>query len=328
MRLGGTADFITTVKSKADLKEAEEWAESKELPIRVIGDGSNIIWRDEGYKGLLVINKIGGFKLVNEDGKSATYQIGAGENWDKIVDQLVGLNLSGVECLSLIPGTTGATPIQNVGAYGQDISQTLVEIEAFDRMEKDFVTIQAIDCAFGYRTSRFKTVDNGRFLISSVTLKLSKSPPKPPFYDSLQKYLVDNNILEPTLEQIRQAVIKIRSAKLPDPNKIANNGSFFANPIINLTDYKKLKSKHKNVIAWELSHNKYKVSAAWLIENAGFKNKIDPQTGMTTWKNQSLVLVNKRAKTTNDLLIYQQKITDKVFELFGVELVREPELLP
>src|SRR5690606_8756587 len=139
-----------------------------------------------------------------------------GENWDTAVDQLVGLKLQGVECLSLIPGTVGATPVQNVGAYGQDISQTLVEVEAYDRMEKDFVVLPNDMCAFGYRTSRFKTTDNGRFLICSITLKLNKARPQPPFYDALAKYLEEKDQKSPTLLQVRRAVIAIRSQKLPD----------------------------------------------------------------------------------------------------------------
>ncbi len=328
MRLGGTADYLADIKSRDELAEAEAWAEERQLPIRVIGSGSNIIWRDEGFKGLLVVNKIRGFKKLAEDELSATYQIGAGENWDNVVDQLVGLGLRGVECLSLIPGTTGATPIQNVGAYGQEISRTLVELEAYDRMEKDFVILANDQCAFGYRTSRFKTVDTGRFLISSVTLKLHKDTPTPPFYDSLQRYLDEHKLKNPTLSQIRKAVIAIRSQKLPDPIKVANNGSFFANPIVDKNHYQHVKTAYKDVKAWPLDNGTYKLSAAWLVEKAGFKGKRDAATGMTTWKNQALVLVNEKARSTQDLLDYQQKITDKVFEMFQVELAREPEILP
>ncbi len=328
MRLGGSADFLVNVRSRDDLVKAELWAEKQDLPVRIIGEGSNIIWRDEGFKGLVIVNKIRGFKQISEDAQSATYQIGAGEHWDTIVDQLVGLRLQGVECLSLIPGTAGATPVQNVGAYGQDISQTLVEVEAYDRMEKDFVVLSNDACSFGYRSSRFKTIDNGRFLICSITLRLNKAKPTGPFYESLQKYLDEKDHKDPTLFQIRKAVIAIRSQKLPDPNKVANNGSFFANPIVDKNHYQHIKSAYKDVKSWEISKDAYKLSAAWLVEKAGFKAKIDPETGMTTWKNQSLVLVNERAKRTADLLKFQDKITEKVHQMFQVSLEREPELLP
>lgn len=327
MRLGGTADYLVNIKTRDDLAKAEAWAEKNGLPVRMIGGGSNIIWRDEGFKGLVMVNKIRGFKKVSEDEASATYQIGAGENWDTAVDQLVGLKLQGVECLSLIPGTVGATPVQNVGAYGQDISQTLVEVEAYDRMEKDFVVLPNDMCAFGYRTSRFKTTDNGRFLICSITLKLNKARPQPPFYDALAKYLEEKDQKSPTLLQVRRAVIAIRSQKLPDPLLVPNNGSFFANPVISTSHYQRLQASYKDIKAWELEGG-YKISAAWLIDKAGFKAKLDPETGISAWKNQPLVLVNERAKRTTDLIRYQDKITDKVHEMFDINLEREPEILP
>lgn len=327
MRLGGSADYLVNVKTRDELVQAENWAEEKQLPVIIIGTGSNIIWRDEGFKGLIIVNKIKGFKKISEDDKSATYRIGAGENWDNVVDKLVDLDLQGVECLSLIPGTAGATPVQNVGAYGQDISQTLVEVEAYDRMEKEFVNLENAACAFKYRDSRFKNVDKGRFLICSITLKLNKKVPLPPFYDALQKYLDEKKIKVPSLKQIRKAVIDIRSSKLPDPMKVANNGSFFANPIVDQKTYLRLSRKYKDLRSWK-TDNGFKLSAAWLIDNAGFKNSKDTETGMATWKNQPLVLVNEKAKLTNDLIKFQDKITTKVYELYGVNLEREPELLP
>ena len=327
MRLGGTADFLVYAKSKDDVITAEDWAEARQLPVRMIGDGSNIIWRDEGFRGLIIVNQIKGLDKISEDEKSAVYQIGAGENLDKIIHKLTELNLSGIEYLSLIPGTVGATPVQNVGAYGQDISQVLVSLEAYDRMEKEFVTITNKDCAFGYRSSRFKQTDNGRFLITSITIKLSKSVPTPPFYEALQTYLEKKEIKNPSIKQIRRAVIDIRSQKLPDPSKIANNGSFFANPIVNRQTHSRLVREYTDLKAWKVE-NGYKISAAWLIEKSGFKQKLDPETGMTTWKNQPLVLVNKKAKHTQDLINYQEKIVDKIFEQFGISLEREPEILP
>lgn len=328
MRLGGTADYMCHVKSKADLLAAVAWAEARELPLRMIGDGSNIIWRDEGYKGLLVINKIRGFEKTGEDHLSETYRIGAGENWDEIVEQTAGLKLYGIECLSLVPGTVGATPVQNVGAYGQDISQTLVSLEAYDLMEKDFMILHNGDCAFGYRTSRFKGIDNGRFLITSITLKLQRTEPAGFWSKSLTAYLDEHKIAKRDPMTIRQTIIAIRQAKLPDPAKVANNGSFFANPVIDNKFYKKLHRKYPDMPVWEVGPDHQKLSAAWLIEKAGFKGKKDPETGMTTWKNHSLVLVNEKAKSTLDLMKYEEKIVNKVSEMFGINLEREPELLP
>lgn len=328
MRLGGTADYLVYVRTREELVTAEEWAESQGLPVRMIGEGSNIIWRDEGFKGLVIVNRIRGFKKIAEDETTASYQIGAGENWDTIVERLVALKLQGIECLSLIPGSAGATPVQNVGAYGQEIASTLVHVEAYDRVEKNFVTIPNERCAFGYRTSRFKTTDSGRFLICSITLQLNKRRPQAPFYEALQRYLDEKDLQNPTVLQVRRAVIAIRSQKLPDPQKIPNNGSFFANPIIDKSHYEHIKATYKDVKAWQVDEKSYKLSAAWLIQRAGFKPVLDPDTGITPWKHQPLVLVNKRANRTTDLLRFQDKITEKVFELFQITLEREPELLP
>lgn len=343
MRLGGTADYLCQVKTTKELAEAEAWAEQRQLPIRVIGGGSNIIWRDEGFKGLLVVNKIRGFKRIAEDETSATYQIGAGEQWDIIVDQLVGLGLTGVECLSYIPGTAGATPIQNIGAYGQEIAQTLVEVEAYDRMDKSFVTLQNDQCAFGYRTSRFKSIDNGRFLISSLTLKLNKFDHeagnyKAPAYKDLEAYFKEHPAPSHTPALVRKAVVAIRKKKLPDPDKTPNNGSYFGNAIIDKNHFKHIAAAYPAIKKplpgwsqppyWDLGNGMYKISAGWLIEMAGFSAYRDAATGMRIWPKQNLVFVNYRATRTQNLLDFEQKITQKVFEMFQIELLREPELLP
>lgn len=338
MRLGGTADFMTEVKTKEDLVKANDWAESRGLPVRMIGSGSNIIWRDEGFKGLLIIDKISGFKKIDQDLATATYQIGAGENWDNVVEKLVSENLSGVEGLSFIPGTVGAAPVQNIGAYGQELASTLVELEAYDRMEKAFVVIDKQNCAFGYRTSRFKTIDSGRFLISSITLRLSKDYELGKIYADIEKYFAENNITDITPANYRKAVIAVRKKKLPDPAKVANTGSFFGNPIIRSADFKKIAKKQPAILKkpkgwpqapyWELPGGMVKISAAWLIQQAGFTDKLDTATGMALWPNQSLVLINKRARSTQDLLDFEQKITYAVLQKFGIQLEREPEILP
>lgn len=327
MRLGGTAEYLVNVRSRRELVQAIAWAESNKLSIRMIGAGSNIIWRDEGFKGLVIVNKIKGFRLVDEDSSTATYKIASGENWDSVVERLVNIGLSGVECLSLIPGTAGATPVQNVGAYGQDISQTLVELDAYDLLEKRFVTIDNQSCLFGYRSSRFKQTDNGRFMICSITLRLSKKPLNHLSYDALEAYFNERSQKHPTIQQIREAIINIRSHKLPDPNNIPNTGSFFANPIVNRQTHSRLVRQFNDLKSWRIG-NDYKLSAAWMLEKAGFKDKIDAETGMTTWKNQPLVLVNHKAQHTSDLIKYQDKIIEAIRHQFDVVLQREPEILP
>jgi UDP-N-acetylmuramate dehydrogenase len=330
MRLSnGRAAHVVEIADAKQLLEALGWAEGQKLPVIMIGGGSNIYWRDEGFGGLLLINKITGYEDVAEDESNHRVTIGAGEVWDEVVARTVQAGLSGIEALSLIPGSTGATPIQNVGAYGQEISQTLSSVEAYDRHERKFVTLPAADCNFGYRTSRFKAgADKGRFLITTITLKLKKTRPARPFYNALQAYLDEHNIHDYTPQTIRDAVIAIRQSKLPDPAKVANNGSFFANPVIDKDTFAEIQQKFPDAPNWPQASGHIKLPAAWLLDQAGFKNTHDPETGMATWPAQSLVLVNEHAHTTADLLKFKQKIVSAVHAKFGIILQPEPELLP
>ncbi len=327
MRLGGQARYFTEVSSEDKLKQAIDWAKQKTLPVIVIGQGSNIVWRDEGFEGLLIANRITGREILAEDNVSTTIRVGAGENWDAIVEWTVKKTLSGIEFLSAIPGLAGAAPVQNIGAYGVEIAQTLIELNALDTHSGDFVTIKNKACGFAYRTSRFKTNDKWRFIITSVTLRLSKALPAAPFYESLQKYLTEHKIKDYTPRTIREAVIAIRAIKMPSPDRVANNGSFFTNPIISEKEFEKLRQKYPNIKGWPHG-NKVKISAGWLLEEAGFKGVHDKQTGMATWPAQALVLINEHAKNTADLLAFKQKIQSKVHQMFGIVLEQEPELLP
>ena len=328
MRLGGTVAYCVDITNRTDLREAITWAYKNKQPVITAGGGSNIVWHDEGFDGLLLINKVMGYQEFQEDSENYYLTVGAGENWDSVVDRSVQAGASGIEALSLIPGTAGATPIQNVGAYGQDISQTLVSIEAYDINGGQFITIPAEDCHFSYRSSRFKTADRGRFVILGITLHLMKTNPIPPFYPSLQAYLDQHQITDFTPKTIRDAVIAIRTAKLPDPAMVANNGSFFANPIIDQGQLSALLDKYPGLVYWPQEGGGIKLSAAWLVEQAGFKDDHDKETGMGTWPTQALVLVNEHAKSTSDLLKFKQKIIDSVQDTFGVQLEQEPELLP
>ena len=327
MRLGGKARFFGQAASEDELKKLVAWAKKQDVPMIVVGEGSNIIWRDKGFDGLLIANRITGREVLDEDEKSATIRVGAGEVWDSVVEWTVRKNLSGIEFLSAIPGLTGAAPVQNIGAYGAEISQTLVELNALDTHSGEFVVIKNQACGFAYRTSRFKTTDKGRFIITSITLKLSKSPPAPPFYESLEKYLAKRKIKDYTPRAIREAVTAIRAIKLPSPARVANNGSFFTNPIIDKKQFEQLQKKYPDIKGWPHG-TKVKVSAGWLLEEAGFKGVHDQQTGMGTWPAQALVLVNEHAKNTADLLTFKQKIQTKVHQVFGIVLEQEPELLP
>jgi UDP-N-acetylmuramate dehydrogenase len=329
MGLGGNAAYLVEIHDRAEVPQAVAWARERKLPILMIGGGSNIVWRDEGFSGLVLVNKINRFEPFEEDETNVYLTIGAGENWDSVVARSVEVGLTGIEALSLIPGSAGATPVQNVGAYGQDISQTLVSVEAFDTQTSAFTTIPVSDCAFGYRTSRFKTIDRHRFLITALTLHLTRGNPQPPFYAAVQTYFDAHEIHTYTPAVLREAVLSIRNAKLPDPAVVRNTGSFFANPIIDEGALFQLRDSYPTMPSWDTDEaGKVKIPAAWLLDNAGLKGIHDQPTGMATWPTQPLVLVNEAAKSTADLLAFKQKIIETVQQKFGITLEQEPELLP
>ena len=328
MGLGGPAAYLCEVQTRTEVQTALAWAKEHQLPALMIGGGSNIVWKDEGYPGLVLVNKIPGYEALEEDTANTYLTLGSGENWDSVVARSVKAGLTGIEALSLIPGTVGGTPVQNVGAYGQEVSQTLVSVEAFDARAGGFINIPASDCAFGYRTSRFKTTDRGRFYITAVTLHLTKSNPLPPFYSSVQKYFEEHGITQYTPAALREAVIAIRTSKLPDPARVHNCGSFFANPIIDSGQLQALTNQFESVPYWPLDNGGAKLSAAWLLEQTGFKDYRDEATGMATWPTQPLVFINEHARSTADLLAFKQRVVEAVQAKFGLTLQQEPELLP
>lgn len=328
MRLGGMAAYLTEITSRNELTEALRFASKKNLPAIMIGGGSNIIWSDGGYPGLVMVNKILRFETFNEDEENLYVTAGAGEVWDSVVQRTVDMGYSGIEYMSLIPGSTGGTPVQNVGAYGHEIAEVLVTVEAYDTQIKNFVNIPAMDCGFAYRTSRFKTTDKGRFFITAVTLHLLRRNPTPPFYPALQRFFDEHGIQEYTPAVVRDAVISIRQSKLPDPAVVANNGSFFANPVISPDAFGRLQEVYPDIMHWKLDNGQVKLSAAWLMEKAGLKGVHDKETGMATWDKQALVFVNEQAKSTADLINFRQKVINTIHQKFGITLQQEPEILP
>jgi UDP-N-acetylmuramate dehydrogenase len=322
MRLGGPARYCVTINKKNELTEVLDFANKNDLNILVLGEGSNVIVRDQGFNGVVILNRIKGFEVL-QDG--LTVKIGAGENWDQAVEKTAELGLSGIEALSAIPGTAGATPVQNVGAYGQDISQTFKELEAYNLETGEFETLSKNDCKFSYRNSSFKPLTNRRYIIISITLKLSKTPMQPPFYPRLQKYLEKNKVTSFTPMQIRKAITEIRSQILPDPKKVANTGSFFKNPIITEEDAEVLLAKFPDAPHWPMPDSQVKFAAGWLLEQAGLKGYASH--GMKTHDANALVFVNMAAKSYNDLAKFQQEVVQKVMQKFGITLEQEPELL-
>ncbi len=324
MRLGGIAEALTTVTTKEELAEAVEWAEKHRKPMLMLGGGSNVIFSD-GYAGLVVINALHGFEIIDRNERSALLQIGGGEVWDDVVARSVAQGLSGIEMLSAIPGTAGATPVQNVGAYGAEIADVLTELEAYDTQTKAFVTLSKADCQFSYRSSIFKSLKNRRYIITSITVRLSTQPSKAPFYDSLQEYLDRNNISEYSPAALRSAVVAIRAQKLPDPTLIANTGSFFKNPIVTAGKLTQLQQDRPDVPYYQMDNGGIKLPAGWLIDQAGLKGY--RSHGMRVYENNALVFVNESAKSYEDLAAFRKEIVDKVEAAFGVTLEQEPELI-
>lgn len=329
MRLGGETAYLTEIHSRNDLKEAVAWAHERNVPVMMIGGGSNIIWRDEGFSGLVMINRILGYDDYVETEENHFITIGGGEIWDTVVARSVAAGLTGIEALSLIPGTAGATPIQNVGAYGQEIAQTLTSVEAFDTTTGQLTNIPTEACGFSYRHSNFQTEYRGRFFITAITLHLIAGNPYPPYYGAVEQYLAEHPPTGPvTPRVIRDAVIDIRTSKLPDPAEVANCGSFFGNPIIDGAKLFELRGDYPTMPNYPVEGGGAKVPAAWLIEQVGYKAAHDGETGMATWDKQPLVLVNEHARSTADLLRFRDEIIAAVQNKFGITLHQEPELLP
>lgn len=322
MRLGGDARFMADVHTPEEVARACRNARSQNLPIFVLGGGSNVVVRDEGFNGIVIHNKILGFEIVSDDGSHTVIKIGAGENWDSIVKRSVDMNLSGIEAMSAIPGTAGAAPVQNVGAYGQEIAETFVSLEAYDTENDQFVTLEDADCSFSYRNSIFRSSAIGRYVIVTITLKLYKAAPTPPFYAAVQKYLDDHAITLYTPQVIRDAVIAIRKDKLPDPAVVANTGSFFKNAIIEKWQLDELEKTYSDIPRYEMSDGHYKIPTGWLIEQAGLKGKL--LHGMRVHDKNCLVLINESAKSYGDLAAAREEIKGAVRDKFRITIEQEP----
>jgi UDP-N-acetylmuramate dehydrogenase len=324
MRLGGLARYVAEVKTKDDLAAAVAFAREQGLPWFVLGGGSNVVARGD-YEGLIILNRIRGFERVAEDVYSATYRIGAGEVWDSVVERLVQAGLGGVEAMSAIPGYAGAAPIQNAGAYGQEIADTLVELEALDTDRGEFVFLSAADCGFSYRNSIFKDPVARHHIISSVTLRLGKGLLGPPSYPSLVQYLEDNAIAAVSPAAVREAVIAIRASKLPDPQDVANAGSFFKNPVVDKALAEQVLARFPDLPCWEMPGGRVKLAAGWLIDQTGLKGH--SAYGLQVYPKNALVVVNLYAQTGADLERFTSEVIAAVHEKFGIKLEQEPESL-
>lgn len=322
MRLGGAARFMTEAHKPDDLAEIYKNARKQNLPVFILGGGSNTIVHDEGFDGVVIRNRIAGFEIVSDDTTGTVFRIGAGENWDETVAKTVEMNLSGIEALSAIPGTVGAAPVQNIGAYGQEIADTLVSIEAYDNQSEQFVTLTSEQCGFSYRHSIFRGEAEGRYAITYVTLRLFKAFPKPPFYAALQTYFEQKGttIFTPTV--VRDAVIDIRKEKLPDPTERPNAGSFFKNSIIEDWQLDDLLKTYPDIPRYDMGEGRYKVPTGWLIEQAGFKGAL--LNGIRVHDKNCLVLINESAYSYQDLADARDTIASKVRDMFRINIEQEP----
>jgi UDP-N-acetylmuramate dehydrogenase len=322
MRLGGSARFMTEVHTPEEVVEVCRNAHSQQLAMFVLGGGSNVIVRDKGFNGIVIRNRIPGFETIADEPSHTTIKIGAGENWDEVVRRSVEINLSGIEAMSAIPGTAGAAPVQNVGAYGQEIADTLVSLEAYDNATDSLVTLLNEDCHFSYRHSIFRGEASGRYVILSITLKLYKEAPQPPFYAALQKYFDEHDITLYTPQIIRDAVIAIRTEKLPDPKLTPNTGSFFKNAIVEDWQLTDLRKEYPDIPTYDMPDGRFKVPTGWLIEQAGFKGKT--LHGMRVHDKNALVLINESAQSYSDLAAARDEIIGTVRDQFRIMIEQEP----
>lgn len=322
MKLGGVTKYMSEVHTPSELAEACRAAKQQGIPFFILGGGSNVIAKDEGFGGLVILNKINGFEVIEDTATHVVLKIGGGENWDSTVAKTVEMNLTGIEAMSGIPGTVGASPVQNIGAYGQEIADTLLSIEAYDSTTDSFVVLQNDQCGFSYRSSIFREVDMGRYGIYTVTLKLYKSAPQAPFYDALQRYFEQNSITMFTPKVVRDAVLAIRHDKLPDPKERPNAGSFFKNSIIEDWQLSELREAWPDMPAYDLGDKRYKVPTGWLIEQAGMKGKLI--NGIRVHDKNCLVLINESASSYADLAAAKEAIIDAVRDLFRITIIQEP----
>lgn len=322
MKLGGPAHFMVDVHSTDELLAVYRNAASKQLPIFILGGGSNVIAKDEGFAGIVIRIRIPGFEITSDDLNTTTIKIGAGESWDETVKRTVDLHLAGIETMSAIPGTTGGAPVQNIGAYGQEIADTLLSVEAYDSQSDQIVTLTNEQCGFAYRHSIFRGEAKGRYVITSVTLKLSKNQPQPPFYKDVQKYFEDSKTTLFTAQSVRDAVIAIRKDKLPDPTVKPNTGSFFKNAIVEDWQLKDLQATHADIPSYPMPEGKVKIPTGWLIETAGLKGQL--LHGMRVHDKNTLVLINESATSYDDLAQARDEIIGKVRDTFRIQIEQEP----
>ncbi len=329
LQVGGAARYFVDAKSEAEVREAVSWARSRELPLFVLGGGSNLVVSDEGWPGLVL--KIG-IRSIEEHEKPnrVRFVVGAGEEWDRFVSHAVGKNCGGIECMSGIPGSVGGTPVQNVGAYGQEAAETICSVLALDLEDMQTREIAAADCGFSYRRSIFNSTQRGRYILLRVTYELIPGGTPSIRYADLQKHFAGWKS-QPTLAQTRDAVRTIRATKAmlitPGDADCRSAGSFFKNPVLSEAQYQELAERAAErtlqVPSYPMSSSERKVSAAWLVEHSGFVKGFGfGPVGIS--RKHALAIVNRGGATAAEIFELKYMIEQRVREQWGVQLIPEP----
>lgn len=313
----------------ASVEEAQQVADllrAEKMPLLIIGGGSNLLLTDD-FNGVVVHSVIKGYEVFSAaDDNHLLLRVGSGEVWDDIVALCVENGWQGCENLSLIPGEVGASAVQNIGAYGCEVSHIIYKVEAVELATGKLCEIMAADCQYGYRQSRFKTDWKNRFLITHVTYRLAKHTGSLNIeYGNIRAELERRQIEHPTLQQLRDVIIDIRNCKLPDPQVLGNAGSFFMNPVVEREQFEYLLAKHPQMPHYYIDEQHEKIPAGWLIEQAGWKGRSLGPAGVHD--RQALVLVNRGGATGADIVRLCQQIQKDVFELFGIHINPEVNII-
>jgi len=310
------ASFFTIVATKEALIESINWASENNQPYLIVGSGTNILFTKQ-YNGLVIKIGFTGIQKLQETSSDVLLKVGAGENWSHFVSYCVQKSWGGLENLSLIPGSVGAAPIQNISAYGVEVGEQIVSVDAYDTLKHAWVTIPNIECAFDYKSSIFSKEAN-RYIVYAVDFKLSKQPFLRTDYGAIKSVLHARGISNPSVESIANAVVYIRSNQWPDPKKLANAGSFFKNPMISKNQYDQLVLQFPSLMAYPINDHTYKIAAGWLLEACGWK--VDTLDKVGCYKNQVLVIVNYRATKGKTVLDFSEAISQSVLNKFGIKL--------
>lgn len=323
MGLDAKARFFVSIDSFEELQAILSKQEFVSMPKYVLGGGSNVLFVDD-FEGLIIYMNIRGRTVVFEDDETVRLKVGAGENWHDLVMFAVDKGWGGIENLSLIPGSVGAAPIQNIGAYGVELEEVFHELEAVEVETGKIHKFNKVDCNFGYRDSTFKQELKGKYIITSVTLTLKKDPKVNTSYKALESKLQEDGIENPGIKEVSRAVIEIRESKLPDPAEIGNTGSFFKNPVVKSSVFSGLKESYPDIPHYQVDDG-VKIPAAWLIDQCGWKGKRFGDAGVH--KMQALVIVNYGNATGREIWNLAKKIQQSVVDKFGIALLPEVNIV-